>query len=78
MPTSALGALLQVPGLVHDQHGILVAEMLDGPLQAPPDVAALARDLTAAGLDAGRAGVLGDGADRAVAAWEGIAGCSSA
>lgn len=42
-----------------------------GPLQAPPDVAALARDLTAAGLDAGRAGVLRDGADRAVAAWEG-------
>jgi hypothetical protein len=37
-----------------------------GPLQAPPDVAALARDLTAAGLDAGRAGVLRDGADRAV------------
>jgi hypothetical protein len=27
-----------------------------------------------AGLDAGRAGVLRDGADRAVAAWEGIAG----
>ena len=45
-----------------------------GPLQAPPDVAALARDLTAAGLDAERAGVLRDGADRAVAAWEGIAG----
>jgi homoserine kinase type II len=45
-----------------------------GPLQALPHVAALARDLTAAGLDAGRAGVLRDGADRAVAAWEGIAG----
>jgi hypothetical protein len=45
----------------------------DAPLQAPPDVAALARDLTAAGLDAGRAAVLRDGADRA-AAWEGIAG----
>jgi homoserine kinase type II len=45
-----------------------------GPLQAPPDVAALARDLTAAGLDAKRARVLPDGADRAVAAWEGIAG----
>jgi homoserine kinase type II len=44
------------------------------PLQAPLDVAALARDLTAAGLDAGRAGVLRDGADQAVAAWEGIAG----
>jgi homoserine kinase type II len=44
------------------------------PLQAPPDVAALARDLTAAGLDAGRAAVLRDGADRAATAWEGIAG----
>jgi hypothetical protein len=40
----------------------------DGPLQAPPDVSALARDLTAAGVDARRAGVLRDGADRAVAA----------
>ena len=46
----------------------------DGPLQAASDVAALARGLTAAGLDAGRAGVLRDGADRAAAAWEGIAG----
>ncbi len=45
-----------------------------GPLPAAPDVAALARDLTAAGLDAGRAGVLRDGADRATAAWEGMAG----
>lgn len=45
-----------------------------GPLQALPDVAALARDLTAAGLDGGRVGVLRDGADRAVSAWEGIAG----
>ena len=44
-----------------------------GPLQALPDVAALARDLTAAGLDAGRAGVLRDGVGLAVAAWEGIA-----
>jgi len=44
------------------------------PLPAPSDVAALARDLTAAGPDAGRAAVLRDGADRAVAAWEGIAG----
>lgn len=43
------------------------------PLQALPDVAALARDLTAAGLDAGRAGVLRDGVDLAVAAWEGTA-----
>lgn len=46
----------------------------DGPLQAASDVAALARGLTAAGLDAGRAGVLRDGADQAAAAWEGIAG----
>lgn len=46
----------------------------DAPLQEPPDVAALARDLTAAGLDAGWAGILRDGADRAAAAWEGIAG----
>jgi Ser/Thr protein kinase RdoA (MazF antagonist) len=45
-----------------------------GPLQALPDVAALARDLTAAGLGAGQAGILRDGADRAMAAWEGIAG----
>ena len=45
-----------------------------GPLQALPDVAVLARDLTAAGLDAGQAGFLRDGADRAMAAWEGIAG----
>jgi homoserine kinase type II len=45
-----------------------------GPLHAPPDVAALARDLTAAGLDAARAGVLRDGAERAVAAWEPMAG----
>ena len=45
-----------------------------GPLQAPPDVAALARDLIAAGLDAGRAEVLRDGADRAATAWDGIAG----
>jgi homoserine kinase type II len=46
----------------------------DGPLQAPADVAALARDLTAAGLHAERARVLRDGADRAAAAWEGMAG----
>jgi Ser/Thr protein kinase RdoA (MazF antagonist) len=46
----------------------------NGPLQALPDDGALARDLTAAGLDAGRARVLRDGADRAVAAWAGIAG----
>jgi homoserine kinase type II len=45
-----------------------------GPLQAPPDLAALARDLTAAGLDAGRAGVVRDSADRAVAAWAWLAG----
>jgi Ser/Thr protein kinase RdoA (MazF antagonist) len=45
-----------------------------GPLQALPDMAALACDLTAAGLDAGRARVLRDGADRAAAAWAGIAG----
>ena len=44
------------------------------PLPAPSDVAALARDLMAAGLDAGRAAVLRDGADRAATAWEGIAG----
>jgi Ser/Thr protein kinase RdoA (MazF antagonist) len=49
----------------------------DGPLQAfsdDGDAGALARDLTAAGLDAGRARVLRDGADRAVPAWDGIAG----
>ncbi len=46
----------------------------DAPLPPPPDVAALARDLTAAGLDAARAAVLRDGADRAATAWEGIAG----
>jgi homoserine kinase type II len=45
----------------------------DASLPAPPDVAGLARDLTAAGLDAGRAAVLRDGADRA-AAWEMVAG----
>ena len=45
-----------------------------GPLQAPLDGAALARDLLAAGLDAGQVGVLRDGTDRASAAWEGIAG----
>jgi homoserine kinase type II len=45
-----------------------------GPPQAPPDVAALTRDLTAAGLVARRAGILRDGADRAAAAWERIAG----
>jgi Ser/Thr protein kinase RdoA (MazF antagonist) len=44
------------------------------PLPTAPDVAALARDLTAAGLDAARAAVLRDGADRAATAWEGIAG----
>jgi Ser/Thr protein kinase RdoA (MazF antagonist) len=44
------------------------------PLPAHPDVAALARDLTAAGLDAARATVLQDGADRAATAWERIAG----
>jgi homoserine kinase type II len=46
----------------------------DGPLQAPADVAALTRDLTAAGLHAERARTLRDGADRAVAAWEALAG----
>jgi homoserine kinase type II len=46
----------------------------DGPLHAPPDVGALARDLTAAGLDAGRVRVLRDGAEPAMAAWEAIAG----
>jgi homoserine kinase type II len=44
------------------------------PLRAPPDVAALARDLMAAGLDHARAAVLRDGADRAATAWEEIAG----
>jgi Ser/Thr protein kinase RdoA (MazF antagonist) len=38
----------------------------DGPLPALRDVAALARDLKVAGLDAERAGVLRAGADRAV------------
>lgn len=42
--------------------------------QASPDEAALARDLIAAGLDAGRAAILRDGADRAATAWEGITG----
>jgi homoserine kinase type II len=46
----------------------------DGPLQALGDDGALARDLLAAGLDAGQARVLRDGADRAVAAWDAIAG----
>jgi homoserine kinase type II len=46
----------------------------DGPLQPLPDVAALARDLIAAGLDAGRAGVLRDGPHQATAAWQPIAG----
>jgi Ser/Thr protein kinase RdoA (MazF antagonist) len=46
----------------------------DGPMQALPDDGALARDLTAAGLDVGRARVLRDGADRAMTAWDGIAG----
>ncbi|MGW5361982.1 phosphotransferase enzyme family protein [Actinopolymorpha pittospori] len=45
-----------------------------GPLEALPDVAALARDLTAAGLDARRAGTLRDGADQAIAAWKEIVG----
>jgi homoserine kinase type II len=45
-----------------------------GPLHLVPDVAALAFDLTAAGLDAGRVRVLLDGADRAAAAWDAIAG----
>ncbi len=45
----------------------------DTPLP-PSDAAALARDLTAAGLDAERAGVLRDGAGRAAAAWEQLAG----
>src|SRR4051794_6631802 len=44
------------------------------PLPAASDVAALARDLTAAGLDTARAAVLRDGADRAATAWEQIAG----
>jgi homoserine kinase type II len=47
---------------------------LDSPLRALPEVAALARDLAAAGLDAGRVAVLRDGADRTAAAWEGMAG----
>jgi homoserine kinase type II len=46
----------------------------DGPLQALADLAALTRDLTAAGLPAERARVLRDGADRAVPAWEAMAG----
>jgi homoserine kinase type II len=46
----------------------------DGPLQARPRRGCAGRDLTAAGLDAGRAGVLRDGSNRAVAAWAGIAG----
>lgn len=46
----------------------------DGPLQASPDVAALGRDLTAAGLHTAQVEVLRDGADRAEAAWEGLAG----
>lgn len=46
----------------------------DGPLQASPDVAALGRDLTAAGLHAAQVEVLRDGADQAEAAWEGMAG----
>ncbi len=45
-----------------------------GPLADVPALAALARDLTAAGLDAERATVLRAGLDRAVAAWAGIAG----
>jgi homoserine kinase type II len=45
----------------------------DGPLWAPAEVAALARDLMAAGLDAERARILRDGADQAAAAWEGMA-----
>ncbi|GAA3282743.1 phosphotransferase [Dactylosporangium vinaceum] len=45
-----------------------------GPLADLPDLAALERDLRAAGLDAERAAVLRDGLDRAVAAWAGIAG----
>jgi homoserine kinase type II len=44
------------------------------PLPAPPDVAALARDLTAAGLDPARAAILRDGADWAATAWEAIVG----
>ena len=46
----------------------------DDPLPAPSDAAALLRDLTAAGLDAERAGMLREGADRAAEAWAGIAG----
>ncbi len=46
----------------------------DGPFQALPDVAGLARDLTAAGLPAERVDVLRAGADRAVAAWAGMSG----
>jgi Ser/Thr protein kinase RdoA (MazF antagonist) len=44
------------------------------PLPAPSGMAALTRDLMAAGLDASRAAVLRDGADRAATAGEGIAG----
>ena len=66
-----------------ERFGLAVAQLSDAlaavpsqdaPLPAPADVAALARDLMAAGLDAGRAAVLRDGADRAATAWEGIAG----
>lgn len=62
------GALAAVPAqdAPYDWQG--------SPLLESPGAAALARDLMAAGLDAERAGVLRDGADRAAAAWEGIAG----
>jgi Ser/Thr protein kinase RdoA (MazF antagonist) len=46
-----------------------------GPIQQPPNDGTLARELTAAGLDTGRAWVLRAGTDRAAQAWETIAGC---
>lgn len=49
-------------------------EWQGGPQRLLPDVVALTCDLTAAGLDPGQAETLRDGADRAMAAWEGIAG----
>lgn len=73
-----------------EEYGRSVAELSDALAGVPPrdtpnswrgdplrtlsDVPALARDLTAAGLDAGPAGILRDGADRAAAAWAGLAG----
>ena len=45
-----------------------------GPLEAPPDDDALEGELTAAGLDAGRARVLRAGADRVAQAWDATVG----